>query len=201
MNNYSKQQSIKMVGLTFIPLAIALNIGIGTLVKALNLPLYLDSIGTILATLMLGWKRGAIVGIIGFIITSLFFNPFAIYFCGTQIAIAIFIHFMGKSKFFSNLLKTIFSGIGLGIIAAIVSAPVIIIVFQGATGNGSALITSFFLKMGNQIMNSVLLSGFSIEPIDKGIQCILAYMMLKGMPQNLLSYFRNGSLQENKFIH
>jgi energy-coupling factor transport system substrate-specific component len=200
MNNQSSNQRLNMVGLTFIPLAIALNIGIGALVKALNLPLYLDSVGTILATLMLGWQRGAIVGVLGFVVTAIFFNPFAIYFCGTQIAIAIFTHLVGKSGWYKNILKTIFSGIGLGIIAAIVSAPVIIMVFQGATGNGSSLITSFFLKMGNQIINSVLMSGFSIEPIDKGIQCILAYLVLKGMPKNLLSNYSGGSLKENEFI-
>jgi energy-coupling factor transport system substrate-specific component len=191
----------RMVALTFIPLAIAINVGIGAMVKALSLPLYVDSIGTIFATLLLGWRMGAIVGVLGFVITSIFINPLAIYFIGTQVAIALFVHLVGKAGWFKTILKTIVSGIGLGIIAAIVSAPVIIFVFQGATGNGAALITSFFAKMGNQIINSVFLSGFSIEPIDKGIQCLLAFFVLKSIPQNLLKQFTSGSLRENNFIN
>lgn len=200
MNTQIETQQTKMVSLTFIPLAIALNIGIGALVKALNLPLYLDSIGTIIATILLGWKRGAIVGVVGFILTSIFFNPFAVYFIGTQIVIALYVDFVGKRGWFSNIFKSVFSGIGLGIVAAIVSAPVIIWAFGGATGNGSALVTSFFIKMGKQIAESVVLSGVSIEPIDKGLQCILAFLVLKSVPKNLLEKFTGGSLLQNKFI-
>lgn len=190
----------KMIALAFIPIAIAINVGIGAIVKGLGLPLYLDSIGTILATILLGWKRGAIVGVLGFVITSLIINPFAIYFIGTQVVIALFTHFVGIRGWLSNLFKVIISGIGLGIVSAIVSAPVITYVFNGATGNGAALVTSFFAKMGNQILESVLLSGISIEPVDKTIQIVLVFFILKSIPQTLLKSFIGGSLKENNFI-
>lgn len=189
-----------MLALTFIPLAIAINVGIGAIVKVLNLPIYMDSIGTIIATLLLGWKRGAIVGVLGFVITSIFINPFAIYFIGTQIVIALVVDFFAKRAWFYNIWKVALSGIGLGIITAIVSAPVIILAFQGATGNGAALVTSFFAKMGNQIVNSVFLSGFSIEPIDKAIQSLIAFFVLKSIPKSLLERFNSTALRKNKFI-
>lgn len=200
MNIERTSQQSKMLALAFIPLAIAVNVGIGAIVKALSLPLYVDSIGTILATILLGWRIGSVVGVLGFIITAVFINPFAIYFIGTQIIIAVFVHIVGKNGWFKTIFKTIVSGLCLGLIAAIVSAPIIILVFQGATGNGAALLTSFFSKMGHQIINSVFLSGFSIEPIDKGLQCILAFFLLKSIPKNLLGNFQSGSLKENNFI-
>lgn len=200
MNTTSNSQKDRMLALTFIPLAIAINVGIGAIVKVLNLPIYMDSIGTIIATLLLGWKRGAIVGVLGFVITSIFINPFAIYFIGTQVVIALVVDFFAKMTWFSNIWKVALSGIGLGIITAIVSAPVIILVFQGATGNGAALVTSFFAKMGNQIVNSVFLSGFSIEPIDKAIQCLIAFFVLKSIPKSLLERFNSKALRKNKFI-
>lgn len=200
MNTTQNSQKDRMLALTFIPLAIAINVGIGAIVKVLNLPIYMDSIGTIIATLLLGWKRGAIVGALGFVITSIFINPFAIYFIGTQVVIALVVDFFAKRAWFSNVWKVALSGIGLGIITAIVSAPVIILVFQGATGNGAALVTSFFAKMGNQIVNSVFLSGFSIEPIDKAVQCLIAFFVLKSIPKNLLERFNSTALRKNKFI-
>lgn len=200
MNTTSNSQKDRMLALTFIPLAIAINVGLGAIVKVLNLPIYMDSIGTIIATLLLGWKRGAIVGVLGFVITSIFINPFAIYFIGTQIIIALVVDFFAKRAWFYNIWKVALSGIGLGIITAIVSAPVIILVFQGATGNGAALVTSFFAKMGNQIVNSVFLSGFSIEPIDKAIQSLIAFFVLKSIPKSLLKRFNSTALRKNKFI-
>lgn len=189
-----------MLSLSFIPLAIAINVGIGAIVKALNAPLYLDSIGTILATLLLGWRVGAIVGTLGFVVTAVFINPFAIYFIGTQLVIALFVNFLGKLGAYRNVFITILSGIGLGLVAAIVSAPVITLVFQGATGNGSALVTSFFVKTGHQILQSVFLSGFSIEPIDKILQSLLAFFILKSMPKSLLTKFNVSVLEKNRFI-
>lgn len=200
MNTTQNSQKDRMLALAFIPLAIAINVGIGAIVKVLNLPIYMDSIGTNIATLLLGWKRGAIVGVLGFVITSIFINPFAIYFIGTQVVIALVVDFFAKRAWFSNVWKVALSGIGLGIITAIVSAPVIILVFQGATGNGAALVTSFFAKMGNQIVNSVFLSGFSIEPIDKAVQCLIAFFVLKSIPKNLLERFNSTALRKNKFI-
>ena len=200
MINSSNQKS-NMVSLTFIPLAIAINVGVGAIVKALNLPLYLDSIGTIIATILLGFKKGAIVGVLSFILSTIIINPFAIYFCSTQLIIAWFINIVAKKGMFSNIYKTLFSGIGLGIVTAIVSAPIIVYLFQGATGNGASLVTSFFLKMGNQILNSVLLTGFSIEPLDKLIQCILSYIIIKEIPKSLLKNFVGGTLKENNFLN
>lgn len=196
----SNSQKERMLVITFIPIAIAINVGIGALVKAFGLPLYLDSIGTIFATLLLGWKRGAIVGVLGFIITSLVINPFAIYFILTQVAIAVFVHLMAKRGWYKNLLRVIGLGLLLGVLAAIVSAPVIVYVFQGATGNGAALVTSIFAKLGNQILESVLLSGISIEPIDKTIQTVIVFIVLKYVPKILLEPFKSGSLKENNFI-
>jgi energy-coupling factor transport system substrate-specific component len=200
MNTQKNSNQERMLMLAFIPLAIAINVALGAIVKALNMPLYVDSIGTILTTILLGWKRGAIVGVLGFVITSIFINPFAVYFSLTQVAIALFVGFVGKKGWFKNAFRTIGSGAVLGIITALVSAPVIVFVFQGATGNGAALVTSFFAKMGNQIVNSIFLAGFSIEPLDKVIQCLLAYFILKSIPKNLLGKFKSGCLKENNFI-
>jgi hypothetical protein len=107
---------------------------------------------------------------------------------------------MGKIGWLRNLFRVIITGIGLGIISAIISAPVIIFVFQGATGNGAALVTSIFVKMGNQIVNAIFLSGFSIEPLDKTIQVLLAFFILKGIPKSLLEHFKTGTLKRNRFI-
>lgn len=186
--------------LALIPLGIGINIGVGALMFALKLPIYLDAIGTILITILLGWRAGIITGVLSFVLTSILINPLAIYFIGTQAAIAIYIHWVAQRGGFSNLLKTILSGIGLGIVSAIISAPVIVYLFGGITGNGPSLIVAYLVASGKTILKSVILSGLSIEPIDKTLQCLLALFILKSLPQRTLRSFSNDSLIKNGFI-
>ena len=198
MKKDTKQE--RMLTLTFIPLAIAINVALGAIVKALNMPLYVDSIGTILATLLFGWKKGAIVGVLGFALLSVFNHPFAVYFSLTQIVIAFYIDYAGRKGWFKNALSTIGTGVILGVITAVCSAPISILIFQGATGNGAALVTSFFAQMGNQIVESIFFAGFSIEPFDKILQCLLSYFLLRSIPDSLLEKFPSKSLRINHFI-
>lgn len=195
----SKEKSRELT-LALIPLGIGINIGIGALVFALKLPIYLDAIGTVLVTIILGWRAGIITGVLGFIITSIVINPLAVWFCATQAAIAVYVHFLANRGAFKSIIRTIFTGIGLGVVAAVVSAPVIVYLFAGLTGNGPSLIVSYLITTGETILNSVLLSGLSVEPIDKTLQCLLAIFLLKSVPKSILNKFQTGSLKENGFI-
>jgi energy-coupling factor transport system substrate-specific component len=183
--------------LTLIPLGIALNLAIGGLVFALKLPVYLDAVGTIIITIIAGVRAGIAVGVLSFLIGGLLFNPVLPYFCGTQAAIAIYTHLVAKRGGFRNIGWTILSGIGLGVVAGIVSAPVIVALFGGVTGSGASLVVAFLLKAGEGLYKSVLLSGLASEPLDKTLQCLLAFFLLRGLPKTVLGHFRSGSLEKN----
>lgn len=62
--------------LVLIPIAIAINIAIGELVVRLKLPVYLDSIGTVLVGAIAGPWAGALTGALANLIWGLF-NPYA----------------------------------------------------------------------------------------------------------------------------
>lgn len=186
--------------LAFIPLAIGINLGIGAIVQVLKLPIFLDSIGTILAAILIGWRAGSIVGILSFLISSITFFPPAIYFSGTQICIAVFVYFVAKLGYFSNSWKVAISGLGLSIIAAIASAPIIYYLFGGVTGNGIGIFTIYLESIGIAKSNAVLISGFSAEILDKIAQCLIAFYILKSIPQSLLQKFNQHNLKINKII-
>ena len=63
--------------LTLIPLGIALNIVVGQLVGALNLPIFLDSIGTVLVALLAGPWVAALTGLLSNLIWGLISSPVA----------------------------------------------------------------------------------------------------------------------------
>jgi energy-coupling factor transport system substrate-specific component len=184
--------------LAAVPVGILLNLGIGTLVHLLKLPLFLDAVGTVLVTVLVRIPAGITTRVLSFLLGGLLLNPVMPYFCGTQAAIALFVGLMARQGLFTSMPKTILTGIMLGVVAAVVSAPVIVHLFGGITGSGSGVITAFLLASGQSVLKSVVLTGVSCEPVDKTLQCLLALWLLRSLPRRLKRRFGNqGYLQRN----
>lgn len=186
--------------LALIPLGIALNLAIGTIVHLLKLPIYVDAVGTIVVTLVAGLRAGVLTGVLSFLLAGVLTNPVLPYFAGTQAAIAVYTYLVASRGGFKTYLRVIVAGIGLGVVAGVVSAPVIVYLFGGITGSGASMIVAFLLASGKSVLRSVILSGLAAEPLDKTIQCLLAIWLLRGLPQTLLRRFRGGKLDENDLI-
>ena len=191
--------------LVAIALCAALNFAIGIIVYLVKLPIYLDSVGTILCALLLVPDRFAalvcafLAGFIG-VLLSAFINPFLPWFTATVLGIALVSAFLTGSarQTFRGPIGTGFVGkvVGYGIItglvAAVVSAPVVVYLFGGVTGSGSAFVVAFFLKTGQQLMSSALMAGLTAEPIDKTLQVLLAALLYRATPIEFIAMLRPG---------
>src|SRR5262249_55734841 len=114
-------------------------------------------------------------------------NPFLPWFAGTDIAIALvsaFVILRAVDIFRARPLRPVpfgacvlLCGVATGVVAAIVSAPVVAYLFGGVTGSGSAFVVAFFLKTGQQLVNAVVLSGLAADPPDKVVQVLLAALL------------------------
>jgi energy-coupling factor transport system substrate-specific component len=192
--------------LVAIALCAALNFAIGNIVYLVKLPIYLDSIGTILCALLLFPDRRAaivcafIAGFIGVILSGLVINPFLPWFTFTVLAIVLVSALLtGRATptFRARPLpvpafvtKVVVYGVITGIAAAIASAPVVVYLFGGVTGSGSAFVVAFFLKTGQQLLNSALLAGLTTEPIDKTLQVLVAALLYRATPQDFIAMLR-----------
>lgn len=183
--------------LTLVPMGIALNLSLGTLVHALRLPVYIDEVGTICVTLLVGLRAGLAVGILSFLLGGPLTNPTLPWFTATQVAVALYTHFFGRRGFIRTLRRTILSGIGLGVVAGVVSAPVVVLLFGGLSGSGASLVTAFLLASGKTVLQSVFLAGLASEPLDKTLQLLLARHILRGIPKSILDNYSNPSLNAN----
>ena len=189
-----------------IALCAALNFSIGSIVYLTKLPIYLDSIGTILCALLLFPNRGVgfvcawISGALSLVLSGLLINPFVPWFEMTDVAIALFSAFVisaGAETFRARPLptrafaiKVVLYGISTGIIAAVVSAPVVVYLFGGVTGSGSAFLVAFFLKTGQQLMSAAIMSGLAAEPIDKTLQVLFAALLYRSTPSDFIAMLR-----------
>ena len=191
-----------------IALCAALNFSIGSIVYLVKLPIYLDSIGTILCALLLAPDRRAgfvcawISGALSLVLSAILINPFVPWFELTDVAIALFSAFaisQAAETFRARplptltfTLKVLLYGVLTGIIAAIVSAPVVVYLFGGVTGSGSAFLVALFLKSGQQLMSAAILSGLSAEPIDKTLQVLFAALLYRATPGDFIAMLQTG---------
>jgi len=117
--------------LVLIPAAIGINY-IGKLFAGvLKLPLWLDSIGTALASMLSGPVVGAISGAINNIIYGLTMDPISFVYALTSIAIGITVGIIAYNGRINTLWKSIIAGVVVAIVAAIVSTPLNVIFWGG----------------------------------------------------------------------
>jgi energy-coupling factor transport system substrate-specific component len=186
-------------------LCAALNLGLGTIVYLLKLPIYLDMVGTLLCALILAHSRStafaasAAAGVVSFLLGGVL-NPFLPWFSGTVVLVAAFTA-LATSRHAERLrtipiasggfwIRILGFGILTGLIAAIASAPIVVALFGGVTGSGTAVLVAFFLKTGSQLMEAALLSGATAEPVDKSLQLLLAVLLLRATPRSFIDRFR-----------
>ena len=170
--------------LALVAVGIALNLGVGFVVSAVKLPFYLDSIGTVLATALGGLGVGLIVGVLSVLIGSLYVPTLWAY-VFTAVAIAIYTNVTMKMGFLRRLLPTVFWGIGLGVVAAIFSAPITTYIWKGVSLAGPDAVTAFILATGKTILESVVLSGLATDPIDKLVTALIAFALIRRSPKSV----------------
>ncbi len=178
--------------LTLIPVGVALNLGLGTLVQLAKLPIFLDSIGTVVVAVLAGPWPAIVTGIVTVFVAGFLTNPFLPWFAATAVAIGWFTGFCANRGAFKRLWTWAVCGLLMGVISGIVSAPVIAGLFGGITQSGSSLLIAYLMATGKSVLRSVVLAGVACEPVDKLLTFIIAWFLLRGIPKSLLAHFPRG---------
>ena len=165
----------------------ALNVSTGYLVSVLKLPLYLDSIGTILISVLCGWKFGILVGLSALVIFTFTAVPTVIAYAGTVIVIAIGSAAFARMGFLKSVKATIFGGLVIGLAATAASVPVTTFLYGGVSLAGSDAITTFFKATGMPVWKSVLFGSLITDPIDKIITSLICLTLIRSLPSHILN--------------
>ena len=173
-----------------IALCAALNVSAGYLAGILKMPLYLDSIGTVLVTALCGWTYGVFVALAALVVLALTTAPTVAAYAGTAVLIPTTVWLLMKAGFLRTLRGTVLGGIVLGVVSAAASAPVTAFVYGGVTLSGSDAMTAVFRAFGLSVWKSVLLGGMVTDSVDKLITALACLMLIRALPPRLLSRLR-----------
>jgi hypothetical protein len=264
MSWISRQFSTRVIAL--IPVAIAINIVLGyTVQTVLKLPIYLDSIGTIVVGVLAGPLAGALTGVASNLIWQYApgigggtIGPFAItagvigilaglwgylgvyrprpasgarLWLAAIVGVAIIL--LLASRIYDNPAYTdpnvggypdwvftaiiVIAGVAsvgvagfilmrrdaagawvavagalTGIVAAIVSAPIAAIVFEGVTGSGTDLLVAALRAGGSDVFEASLGQGLFSDPIDKTITSFVVFIVLASLSSRVVARFPLG---------
>jgi hypothetical protein len=174
--------------IAIIPAALVLNIVIGQIVGSVGIPLYLDSVGTILVAGLAGPIAGLATGTLSSIVWGLF-NPAALPFAAVSAMVGLLSGVMIAKGMLRNIPLTITAGVVLGIISGMLAAPVAAFVYGGTAGVGTGALVSLFREMGNSLIGSVTAQSLVSDPLDKALVMIIVHVAIRSLPKKTLASF------------
>ena len=179
--------------LPFIAFCVALNLTAGQITATLKIPVYLDSLGTVLLAVLSGPFSAIVAGSFANILAAAFGNPPMIFFIPVVVIIGGYTGLVAKLGWFRRSYLAVTGGILLGIPSAAVSALISAFVFGGVTMGGSDFLVLFFRSQGYSLYESTLYQGLIMDPIDKVITFVVVFMLLRNLPQRFLRRFPGAS--------
>ncbi|QMU97117.1 ECF transporter S component [Microbacterium esteraromaticum] len=171
---------------TLIPVCVALNIVGGIIAHTLKLPVYLDMIGTAISAIVLGPWWGVLVGVLTNSGASLINGPTSLPFMLVNIVGALLWGYGVRSwKLGRTIPRFFLLNIIVAVVCTVVAAPIIVLVFGGATGAGADALTGTFLAVGQNLVGSVLSSNILTSLADKIIGGFVALAIIEALPKSL----------------
>jgi energy-coupling factor transport system substrate-specific component len=190
-------QNFNLITVLIIPVAIAINFVGAQLVSMLRIPIYLDCIGTVLIGIIAGPWVGLFTGFLSISVNSIA-DPTAFPYSVVGAVVGCAAGILSMKGMFSNVWKTLISGIILALCATMSAAPITLFVFGGSSGQASSIVTLGFLASGLELVKAVFSAELITDLIDKILSAFLCFFIIKSISSRYLSKFRYGSLYIKK---
>ena len=194
---YSIKDDFTMQAILIIPVCVAVNFVGGQLAGLLKLPMYLDTIGTIFASLLCGPWVGAVAGGLTNVVTGIA-NPTNFAFIPVNIIAGLVTGFLARKNMFNKTWKWLLSMFIMAWVSIIVSAPIVVLVDGGVTGGGTSLITAAALAAGANIWAAFFGTEGVFQVLDRIISFLICWAVIKVIPTRNLIKFSLGELYIKK---
>ncbi len=172
-----------------MPMAVALNLLGGKLAVLLKLPVYLDSLGTILMGCLCGPLPAALTGLSGNLLLGMSGEVTYILFSSFSVIIGLAGGFFCSKGLFKGPFPAVIAGAMTGVTAALTSAPISAYLLGGVTGGGTDLVVAYFRSTGRSALEASLAQGLLSDPLDKAVTFLLIQTVLAALPERLLAAF------------
>jgi energy-coupling factor transport system substrate-specific component len=176
--------------LALVPLAVGINIAMGQFAEATALPVFLDTIGTVLLAALAGPVPAVVTGIISQTVRTLVSgNSTLMPFVTIQIVVALYAGFAAKMGVFASLPRAALAGLVLGFLAGTLAWPISLFLFGGVTGGGITVLTATLRAIGLPLEVAVFVSSLTNDLLDKTLTFLLIRTVLTSLPKRMAARF------------
>ena len=174
--------------IVFYGLFILINIGLNRLVSHFHLPLFLDSVGTFLASILGGYLPGIIVGYCSNII-NFTADPSNAYYAVISVLLSVTARYFYDKGFFDKFHKAILTIPVFAFIGGVLGSLLTYFMYGFGLGEGiSAPFAQSLLSSGKvNVFFAQLISDSAIDLLDKSITVVLVFIIIKIVPQKFAS--------------
>jgi energy-coupling factor transport system substrate-specific component len=171
--------------LALIAVAIVINIVGSQINDLLHLPIFLDSIGTILVGVLAGPIAGGVAGVLTNLILGLIFSPVAAAFAPVALVLGVVAGLLARAGWFKTYWQAAISGVVIAAALTIVAVPIRIYLFGGVTGSGADFFVAYLSNVGQTLFSSVALTVFGSNVADKVISALIVWGLVRQLPERL----------------
>jgi len=167
-----------------VALAIVLNVIGGQIALMLHLPIYLDSIGTIMIAMLYGPVYGMLPPLLYGLVMGFTLDIYSLYFMPVGLMLGLMTGLV--SKYFSlKKWRMIPGAMLITIPGTIVSAVITAMLFGGITSSGSTVIVQVLNKAGLGLTASVFIVQILTDYLDRLLSLVVVSYLLHVIPSDL----------------
>lgn len=185
------KKQLNLVTLLIIPVAIAINFIASNLAATLKLPVYLDTIGTFMVSMLAGPIVGAVTGGLGNLISGIMTPSLLPYTFGSIIC-GFIGGYLGKKGMFAKFRRFVVAVIIVIFICVGINIATKMIFFGGYSPSTTSAMCAAMVSAGVPFPMAVVVTTFIGEIPDKLISLIIPYIVVNRMPDRFLYNFANG---------
>ncbi|MBR1735508.1 MAG: HD domain-containing protein [Firmicutes bacterium] len=184
--SYTKWRRQLLSALLFCIIGSLINIAGSSIAVRFDLPIFLDSIGTILTAAFGGYLPGIAVGYITNIINGISDITNA-YYAVINILLALAAAFFERHGFFKNVFKTVIAVIAFALIGGGLGSILTYCLYGFDMGEGISRDLTEYINANliNNIFFAQLFADLCIDFVDKAITVTIVIMIMRFIPQKL----------------
>lgn len=169
-----------------IALAIVLNVIGGHIALLFHLPIYLDSIGTIMIAMLYGPVYGMLPPLLYGLVMGFSIDIYSLYYMPVGMILGLTTGL--AARYFSlKGWRIIPSALMITIPGTIVSSIITAVLFGGITSSGSTIIVQLLNKAGLGLTASVFVVQIMTDYLDRILSLVLVAFLLRMIPRELYS--------------
>lgn len=172
-----------------VPAAVAINLVVGRVVAELALPVYLDTLGTMLVAVLTGLPGGALVGTVSQLFAGMLSGYIWLPFVVIQWLIAILAAVAAQRGGFATPFRSAAWGAACGVVCGLISAAISYLLFRGVTVGGVTAIGALLRGLGLPLSAAVTTASLLTDVIDKTMAFVVVGILLRALPKRILGRF------------